>query len=67
MPSVGILGWVMLFLDLVVMGCVEIERLRIVAVGKGDSGVAVSGEEEEEIWVISGVGDGPGWVFGFSG
>ena len=66
MLSVGILGWTMLFLDLVVMGCVEIERLGIVSVGKGEAGVVVLGEEGEGRQVISSVGDGPVWGFGFN-
>ena len=44
----------------------EIEKLGIVAVGNGDSGVVVSSEEGEGRRVISGVGDGPGWGFGFN-
>ena len=55
----------MLFLDLVVMRCVERERLGIGSVGKGDAGVGILGEEGEGRWVISSVEDGPGWVFGF--
>ncbi len=64
MPSVEILGWTMLFLNLVVMGCVERERLGIGSVGKGETGVGISGEEGEGRRVISSVGDGPGWDLG---
>ena len=66
MPSIGILGWTMLFLNLVVIGCVEIERLGIVSVGKGEAGVVVLGEEGEGRQVISSVEDGPVWGFGFN-
>jgi hypothetical protein len=59
-PSVGILGWMMLFLDLVVMGCVEREGLGIGSAGKGDASVGISGEEGEVSLGISGVGDGSG-------
>ena len=47
MPSVRILGWTMLFLDLVVMGCVERERLGFGSMGEGEAEVSISGEEEE--------------------
>jgi hypothetical protein len=63
-PSVGIFGWMMLFLDLVVIGCVERERLGFSLVGEGEAELRVSGEEEG-IWVIFGVGDGSVCGFGF--
>ena len=44
----------------------EIERLGIVSVGKGEAGVVVLGEEGEGRQVISSVGDGPVWGFGFN-
>ena len=64
MPLVGIFGWMMLFLDLVVIGCVERERLGFGSVGKGEVKLRVLGEEEG-IWVISSIGDGPICGFGF--